>query len=191
MYKKIPYGFRTFGGKIYTSRFTFSSGKHIGILPTFAGKFSDMRAVIQRVKNAAVHIGGTQKACIAHGMLILLGITQDDTEEDIDYLCRKISKLRIFDDENGVMNIDINEADGECIVVSQFTLYASTRKGNRPSYVRAAAPEISVPLYNRFVEQLQLQLKHPIQTGEFGADMQVELCNDGPVTICMDSKERE
>lgn len=150
-----------------------------------------MRVVIQRVRHAAVHIGGKPKASIGSGMLILLGITQEDTAEDIDYLCRKIGKLRIFDDEKGVMNLDIQAVDGDCIVVSQFTLYADTRKGNRPSYMQAAAPEISLPLYRRFVEQLQAVLPKPVQTGGFGADMQVELCNDGPVTICMDSKQRK
>ena len=154
-------------------------------------EFFRMRVVIQRVKNAAVHIGGRQQAGIGPGMLVLLGITQDDTEEDIDYLCRKISRLRIFDDEKGVMNLDIQAVDGDCIVVSQFTLYADTRKGNRPSYMQAAAPEISVPLYRRFVAALQEVLPKPVQTGEFGADMQVTLCNDGPVTICIDSKERK
>lgn len=150
-----------------------------------------MRVVIQRVRHAAVYIGEKQKANIGNGLLILLGITQDDTEEDIDYLCRKISNLRIFDDENGVMNLNIQAVGGNCIVVSQFTLYADTRKGNRPSYLNAAAPEISIPLYQRFVDKLQAVLPQAVQTGEFGADMQVELCNDGPVTICIDSTERK
>ena len=150
-----------------------------------------MRIVIQRVKQASVTICGSTKSAIGGGMLILLGIEEADTEEDIQWLCRKIVNLRIFDDEKGVMNRSILETGGSVIVVSQFTLMASTRKGNRPSYIRAACPEVSIPLYKAFCKHLSLLLGKDIGTGEFGADMQVSLTNDGPVTICMDSKNKE
>ncbi len=150
-----------------------------------------MRVVIQRVKEASVSITGTIKSQIDTGLLVLLGIEEADTEEDIDWLCRKIVALRVFDDENGVMNRSIVEANGDIIVVSQFTLYASTKKGNRPSYIRAARPETAIPLYETFCSRLTALLGKPIGTGEFGADMQVSLINDGPVTICIDTKHKE
>ncbi|MBU3814292.1 MAG: D-tyrosyl-tRNA(Tyr) deacylase [Candidatus Bacteroides intestinipullorum] len=150
-----------------------------------------MRVVIQRTTHASVTINGQQKSAIGKGMLILVGIEDSDDTEDIDWLCRKIVNLRIFDDENGVMNRSILETKGDILVVSQFTLHASTKKGNRPSYIRAARPEISVPLYEQFCSALGLALGKPVETGEFGADMKVELLNDGPVTICIDTKNKE
>lgn len=150
-----------------------------------------MRIVIQRVKEASVSISGRLKSQIQGGMLILLGIEEADTQEDIDWLCRKIIGLRIYDDENGVMNRNIMDAEGDIIVVSQFTLFASTKKGNRPSYIRAARPETAIPLYDAFCHHLTTLLGKPIGTGEFGADMEVSLINDGPVTICIDSKNKE
>ena len=150
-----------------------------------------MRVVIQRVSHANVTIEGQMKSRIGAGLLILLGIEQADTQEDIAWLVRKIVGLRVFDDENGVMNKDILETGGDIIVVSQFTLMASYKKGNRPSWIRAAGHEIAVPLYNTFVKQLTEALGKPVGTGEFGADMKVELLNDGPVTICMDTKNKE
>ncbi len=150
-----------------------------------------MRLVIQRVRHASVSIGGEQTADIGQGMLILLGIEAQDTREDIDWLTHKVVAMRIFDDENGVMNRSIMDIAGQALVVSQFTLMASTRKGNRPSYIRAAAPVIAIPLYEAFCQQLEQLMKRSVPTGEFGADMQIELLNDGPVTICIDSKNRE
>ena len=150
-----------------------------------------MRTVIQRVSHASVSIGCHCKSAIQGGLLILLGIEEADNEEDIDWLCRKITGLRIFDDENGVMNRSILETGGDILVISQFTLMASYKKGNRPSYIRAARPEISVPLYEQFCRELSLALGKEIGTGEFGADMKVELMNDGPVTICIDTKNKE
>ena len=149
-----------------------------------------MRALVQRVKRAAVHIGGEKKAGIGLGMLVLLGISREDTPADAEYICRKIANLRIFDDENGVMNLNMAAVEGDCLVVSQFTLYGDTRKGNRPSYFDAAPPETAKPMYEDFVVRLQDELKHPVQTGVFGADMQVELCNEGPVTLMIDSRHR-
>ena len=150
-----------------------------------------MRVVIQRVKKASVSIEGHIKSQIESGLLILLGIEEADNKEDIDWLCRKIVALRVFDDEQGVMNRNIEDAGGDIIVVSQFTLFASTKKGNRPSYIRAARPETAIPLYESFVKALSEALKKTIGTGEFGANMQVSLVNDGPVTICIDSKNKE
>ena len=150
-----------------------------------------MRVVIQRTTHASVTINDQQKSAIGKGMLILVGIEDSDGTEDIDWLCRKIVNLRIFDDENGVMNRSILETKGDILVVSQFTLHASTKKGNRPSYIRAARPEVSVPLYEQFCSALGLALGKPVETGEFGADMKVELLNDGPVTICIDTKNKE
>ena len=151
-----------------------------------------MRIVIQRVKEASVTIGGTLKSSIGQGMMILVGICDEDTDEDIEYLCQKVVKLRIFDDSEGVMNLPITDiADSGILVVSQFTLMASTKKGNRPSYIHASRPEFAVPMYEKFVAKLQSLFGHEIQTGEFGADMQVSLINDGPVTIIMDSHQRE
>ena len=147
-----------------------------------------MRLVIQRVKEASVTIAGRQKSAIGQGMLILVGIEDADTQEDIDWLCRKVVQLRIFDDADGVMNLPITEVEGgEILVVSQFTLMASTQKGNRPSYIQASRPEFAVPMYEKFVSQLSQSLGKPVPTGEFGADMQVALVNDGPVTIIIDS----
>ena len=150
-----------------------------------------MRIVVQRVSHASVTIEGQCKSSIGKGMLILVGIEESDGQEDIDWLCKKIVNLRIFDDESGVMNKSILEDGGEILVISQFTLHASTKKGNRPSYIKAAKPEISVPLYERFCKDLSRALGKEIGTGTFGADMKVELLNDGPVTICMDTKNKE
>ncbi len=150
-----------------------------------------MKVVIQRVNKASVTINGNVKSKIDHGLLILLGIENADSIEDINWLCGKISKLRIFGDENGAMNLSVNDVDGNIIVVSQFTLYSSTKKGNRPSFIKAAKPEVAIPLYNRFIGQLEKETQKTIQTGEFGADMQIELINDGPVTITIDSKNKE
>lgn len=150
-----------------------------------------MRVVIQRVKEASVVIEGRLKSCIREGLLVLLGIEDTDTQEDIDWLCKKIVALRVFDDENGVMNRSILDSGGDIIVVSQFTLMASTKKGNRPSYIRAARPEVAIPLYEAFCKHLSTLLGKDIGTGEFGADMKVSLLNDGPVTICMDTKNKE
>jgi D-tyrosyl-tRNA(Tyr) deacylase len=150
-----------------------------------------MRIVIQRVKKASVSIEGKIYAAIGNGLLILVGIETEDNQEDIDYLCGKTARLRIFDDEKGVMNVSVCDVKGSCLVVSQFTLHASTKKGNRPSYIRAAQPEIAVPLYENFVSSLQKETQLQVQTGVFGANMQIELINDGPVTIVMDSKNRE
>ena len=150
-----------------------------------------MRVLIQRVSEASVTINKQLKSSIGNGMLLLLGIEEADNEEDIDFLCKKTVNLRIFDDENGVMNRSVLETGGEILVVSQFTLHASTKKGNRPSYIKAAKPEVSIPLYEQFCQALSEMLGKPIQTGEFGADMQVELINDGPVTIWIDSKVKE
>lgn len=150
-----------------------------------------MRAVIQRVQHASVTIGGKVKSAIGHGFLILLGVCDEDTSKDAEWLVKKISALRVFDDENGVMNVDIHGVGGEALVVSQFTLFASYKKGNRPSWYRAARHEISVPLYEEFCTRLSEALGKPVGTGEFGAEMKVELLNDGPVTICMDTKNKE
>lgn len=150
-----------------------------------------MRVVIQRVAKASVSINNILKSSIDKGFLILLGTEEADNQEDIDWLVKKILGLRVFDDENGVMNLNINDINGNIIVVSQFTLMASYKKGNRPSYLRAGKHEISIPLYNNFCKQLAKEFGKPIQTGEFGANMQVNLINDGPVTICMDTKNKE
>lgn len=150
-----------------------------------------MRAVIQRVSHASVSIGGKVKSAIGPGFLVLLGIEEADNREDADWLCRKIAGLRVFDDENGVMNRSILDTAGQVLVVSQFTLMASYKKGNRPSYIRAAGHDHAIPMYEYVVATLQELLKQPVGTGEFGADMQVELLNDGPVTICMDTKNKE
>lgn len=149
-----------------------------------------MKVVIQRVSTASVTINKKVKSAIDTGLLILLGIEPTDEENDIQWLCQKISKLRIFNDENGVMNKSVMDVDGGIIVVSQFTLHASTKKGNRPSYLNAAKPAIAIPLYKKFVERLSITAERDIGTGEFGADMKVQLLNDGPVTIIIDSKHR-
>lgn len=150
-----------------------------------------MRAVIQRVSKASVTVNNEDVASIQKGILLLLGIVADDTQEDIDWLSRKIANLRIFNDEEGVMNKSLIDCKGDVIVVSQFTLLASTKKGNRPSYIQAAKPDISIPLYENFVKQFEKDLGKTVQTGVFGADMKVDLCNDGPVTILIDSKSKQ
>lgn len=150
-----------------------------------------MRILVQRVRSARVEIGGELHSQIGRGLLVLVGICDDDTQEDIEWLTGKLLRLRIFDDSQGVMNLDVTQAGGEIMAVSQFTLYASTRKGNRPSYIRAAGESVSRPLYESFVDTLAMQSGHRPATGIFGADMQVSLVNDGPVTIWIDSKNRE
>lgn len=150
-----------------------------------------MRAVIQRVRQARVTIGGQVTGEIQQGLLVLVAVETADTTEDIEWLSGKIVRLRIFHDEQGVMNRSVTEVNGGILAISQFTLFASTKKGNRPSYLRSAKPEVAIPLYERFLARLGEQLGRPVQTGEFGADMQVALVNDGPVTILIDSKVRE
>jgi D-tyrosyl-tRNA(Tyr) deacylase len=150
-----------------------------------------MRILIQRVKKASVTIEGKLMSLINNGLLLFIGITEDDTQEDIQWLTKKVANIRLFDDENGVMNLSVMDIDGEILAVSQFTLMASTKKGNRPSYIKAAKPEISVPLYEQFCTEMELAVNKPIKRGVFGADMKVELLNDGPVTIFIDSKNRE
>ena len=150
-----------------------------------------MKTVIQRVSSASVTIDSKIVADIQKGLLVLVGIEYADSKEDIDWLCQKTANLRIFGDENDVMNLSVKDIEGEIIVVSQFTLQASTKKGNRPSYIKAAKPEIAIPLYEKFVQQLELELGKKVQTGIFGADMKVALVNDGPVTIIIDSKNKE
>ncbi|MCO4820901.1 MAG: D-tyrosyl-tRNA(Tyr) deacylase [Flavobacteriaceae bacterium] len=149
-----------------------------------------MKAVIQRVLKASVTIDNMKVANIKSGLLILLGITNEDNQEDIRWLSNKIANLRIFEDEKGVMNLSLLQTKGEAIVVSQFTLQASTKKGNRPSYIKAAGPAVAISIYEGFVKQLELDLLKEVQTGEFGADMKVELLNDGPVTIVIDTKDK-
>lgn len=150
-----------------------------------------MRAVIQRVKHASVTIEGSVKSSIGQGFLVLLGVCNEDTTEDVEWLVKKIANLRVFDDDEGVMNRSLLDIQGEALVVSQFTLYASYKKGNRPSWFRAGSHEHSIPLYQAFCQQLSEQIGKSVGTGEFGADMKVELLNDGPVTICMDTKNKE
>lgn len=150
-----------------------------------------MRVVIQRVQHASVAINGAIKSAIKQGLLVLVGIEDSDTGEDIDFLVKKIVNLRIFDDAEGVMNLSLLDIEGELLCVSQFTLHASTKKGNRPSYIKASKPDFAIPMYERFCQSLVSALGRPIETGEFGADMQVELLNDGPVTILIDSKNKE
>ncbi len=149
-----------------------------------------MRLLIQRVREASVTIEGRLTGAIGKGFLVLVGVTNDDTEEDLEYLAQKLLKIRLFDDENGVMNLDLMQVDGELLVVSQFTLLASTRKGNRPSYIAAAGEAVARPMYERFVRRIEELTGRKVATGEFGADMQVALVNDGPVTIWIDSKNR-
>ena len=150
-----------------------------------------MRTLIQRVQHASVPIDGQLKSKIGKGLLVLVGIEDRDTQEDIEWLCKKIANLRIFDDENGVMNRSVVETEGEVMVVSQFTLHASTKKGNRPSYIHASKPDIAIPMYEAFCAEMGLQIGKEVQTGTFGADMKVELVNDGPVTIWIDSQNKE
>jgi len=150
-----------------------------------------MKVVLQRVTQASVTIENKVKASIHQGLLILLGIENEDTSEDITWLCNKILKMRIFNDENGVMNLSLDDINGEILLISQFTLHASTKKGNRPSYIKAAKPDVAIPLYESFIQEMQSQLGKEIGTGIFGADMKVDLVNDGPVTIVVDSKNKE
>ncbi|MBR2457230.1 MAG: D-tyrosyl-tRNA(Tyr) deacylase [Bacteroidaceae bacterium] len=150
-----------------------------------------MRIVIQRVSHASVTINGVCKSAIKEGFMILVGIEEADTQEDANWLCRKVVNLRVFDDEAGVMNKSILDIDGNILVISQFTLHASYKKGNRPSYIYAAKPDIAIPMYEYFCQTLSKELGKEVGTGEFGADMKVELLNNGPVTICMDSKNKE
>ncbi len=149
-----------------------------------------MRILIQRVTTASLSIGGVPFSSIAQGMVVLVGIENEDTTEDIDWLCSKICRLRIFDDEQGVMNLDVQQIGGSVMLVSQFTLQASTKKGNRPSYIRAAGEAVARPLYDEFIRRLSTAMGHDVATGSFGADMQISLTNDGPVTIWIDSKNR-
>jgi len=150
-----------------------------------------MRSVIQRVSQASVTIEGERVADIQHGLLVLVGFEDSDNQEDISWLCSKIANLRIFGDDNGVMNLSLKDTNGEMIIVSQFTLHALTKKGNRPSYIKASKPEIAIPLYERFIAQMETDLGKKVQTGQFGADMKVSLLNDGPVTIVIDTKNKE
>lgn len=150
-----------------------------------------MRIVVQRVRNASVTIDGNVKSSIEKGLLVLVGICNEDSQEDIDYLVKKLVNLRVFDDENSVMNLSIKDINGDILLISQFTLMASTKKGNRPSYIRAAGGDISIPLYESFISTIEVALGKKIGTGEFGADMKVSLLNDGPVTIIIDSKQKD
>jgi D-tyrosyl-tRNA(Tyr) deacylase len=150
-----------------------------------------MRAVIQRVSRASVTIEGVIRSAIGHGLLVLVGIEDADTPEDIDWLSGKIVNLRVFNDDAGVMNVSVKDSDGDILLVSQFTLHASTKKGNRPSYLRASKPDIAIPLYEKLITRLGADLGKPVGTGVFGADMKVELLNDGPVTILIDTKNKE
>jgi len=150
-----------------------------------------VRAVIQKVKKAAVSINDKIKSEIRSGLLIFIGIEVEDTLDDIEWLCKKIAQLRIFDDEKGIMNLSIQDVDGEALVISQFTLHAKTKKGNRPSYIKSAKPEMAIPLYDLFLKTLNQYLNKEVQTGKFGAYMQISLVNDGPVTIYIDTKNKE
>lgn len=150
-----------------------------------------MRIVIQRVSRASVFINGQVHGQISKGLLVLVGIEDADDQTDVEWLCGKIVNLRIFDDEQGVMNCSVKEVEGNVLLVSQFTLHASTKKGNRPSYIRASKPATAIPLYEKMIERLQQEMGRPVETGQFGADMQIELINDGPVTICIDSRAKE
>jgi len=150
-----------------------------------------MRLVVQRVLKIELRINGLVHSQIGAGLLVLLGVEENDSTEDIDWLTQKISAMRIFGDAEGKMNLDVNQVGGEVMVVSQFTLFASTKKGNRPSFIRSAKPETAIPLYEDFIKKLSVLIQKPIKTGQFGADMKIELVNDGPVTIMMDSKNRE
>lgn len=163
----------------------------INHLPITITYYQKMKAVIQRVAQSSVTIEGEVVASIQKGLLILVGIEEADTKEDIEWLSSKIVNLRIFADENGTMNLSVKEVNGDAIIVSQFTLHASTKKGNRPSYIKAAKPDIAIPLYEQFVRQFEKDFEKKVQTGQFGADMKVSLINDGPVTILIDTKNKE
>lgn len=162
-----------------------------GIYYYFYLKKNRMRVVIQRVTEASVEINSAIKSQIGHGLLILVGIEDQDNQEDINWLTNKIPQLRIFNDENDVMNLSVKDVNGELLVVSQFTLHAATKKGNRPSYIKASKPDIAIPMYEQFVQALASVSELPVKTGEFGADMKVRLLNDGPVTIIIDTKNKE
>ncbi|SHJ12580.1 D-tyrosyl-tRNA(Tyr) deacylase [Mesonia phycicola] len=149
-----------------------------------------MKVVLQRVSEASVTIENKVKSSIKKGFLILVGIEEQDTQDDVEWLCRKIINMRIFGDEDDKMNLSLKDVDGEALIISQFTLHASTKKGNRPSFIKAANPSIAIPLYEAFISEFEKQLEKPVGTGEFGADMKVSLLNDGPVTIIIDSKEK-
>jgi len=176
---------------IYTVFFMFQGRGIIIIFTRYIIFTESMRVVIQRVKRASVAIDGKTKSEILQGLLIFVGIEDIDGQEDIDWLCNKIVNLRIFDDENKVMNLSALDCNAEMLIISQFTLHASVKKGNRPSYIRSSKPDTAIPLYNTFCKRMEELLQKPVGTGIFGADMQVELINDGPVTICIDSKNRE
>lgn len=150
-----------------------------------------MRAVIQRVTHCSVLINGTEKKAIGKGLLLLIGIEEADNDDDIEWLAGKITRLRIFGDQNGVMNLSVQDVDGEIMIISQFTLHASTKKGNRPSYIRAASPDIAIPIYEKFISQIEKETGKKPATGEFGANMQISLNNEGPVTITIDTKNKE
>ena len=150
-----------------------------------------MRALIQRVTSASVHIEGNEFSKIDNGLLVLLGIEDEDSESDIDWLSSKISQMRIFDDSNGLMNLSVNDINGKILVVSQFTLHASTKKGNRPSFIKASKPNHAIPMYEEFIRHISDKIQNDVLTGEFGASMEIKLVNDGPVTIWIDSKNRE
>jgi D-aminoacyl-tRNA deacylase len=154
-------------------------------------KIKPMRAVIQRVSEASVTIGGREKAAIGNGLLVLLGIEEADSAADIEWLSGKIVRLRIFGDSNQLMNLSVQDVQGKILVISQFTLFADTKKGNRPSFIRAAKPDRAIPLYNKFLERLEKDLAAPVYSGEFGADMKIKLINDGPVTLVIDSKNKD
>lgn len=160
----------------------------VGTRHATSKKSKEMRIVAQRVSRASVTIGGVLKSAIGKGFMVLLGIEEADNQEDVEYLCQKLTKLRVFADENNAMNLDINQIGGDFLVVSQFTLHAMTKKGNRPSFIKAARPEHAIPLYELFLKRLAEVSGRKVESGEFGADMQVELINDGPVTIIMDTK---
>lgn len=150
-----------------------------------------MRTIIQRVKHASVTVDGEIIGKIDTGLLVLVGFEADESQEDFDWMIKKVTQLRIFNDENGVMNLSVQDVEGDLLVVSQFTLHANNKKGNRSSYIRAAKPELSIPYYNKFVEEIKIAMGKDVQTGQFGADMKVELLNDGPVTIILDSKQKD
>lgn len=170
---------------------TNKNNTHIGGYFRYFSYLCTMRIVIQRVQHASVTIDGNVRSAIQQGFLILLGICDEDSSEDVDWLVKKVTGLRVFDDANHVMNLSIMDVGGEALVVSQFTLFASYKKGNRPSWFKAGSHEHSIPLYEEFCRKLSEALGKPVGTGEFGADMKVELLNDGPVTICMDTKNKE
>ena len=189
--QKVGNKIKKVGNKCYFCQLLRVMSNKSSSLNALSNKFKNMRIVIQRVSEASVTVDGEVISKIGKGMMILLGIEDADTEEDVEWLCNKLSKLRIFSDENDAMNLDINQVEGSFLVVSQFTLHAMTKKGNRPSFIRAARPEKAIPLYENFLKQLTLISGRPVQCGQFGADMKVALINDGPVTIIIDSQNKE